>query len=101
MFCFIFIDVIVKINHLYLLSSSVLHTFQTLVPYGYDVISSKICNLLSSLLLSAILLVSSVYKLCASLLKLCCDFNIISFLNKQSLYSINPSICLLHTSLFP
>ena len=35
-------------------SSSILHTFPTLAPYEYDVILSKVCNLLSSILPSAI-----------------------------------------------
>ena len=34
------------------------HTLNALVPYGYIVILSNVCNLLSSLLLSAILLTS-------------------------------------------
>ena len=84
MLCFIFISIIIKINHLYLLSISLSHTF---VPYGYVVILSKVVNLLSSFLLSAILLTSSVCKQCPSLLNLCCDFIVISFLNKQFLLS--------------
>ena len=47
------------------LNSSVLHTLKAFVPYGYVVIPSNVCNLSSSLLLSAILLNSSVYTLCA------------------------------------
>ena len=64
---FNFINIIIKINHLYLRSISVLDTFPTLEPQGYDVILSTVCNLLSSLQLSAILLISSVYTLSASL----------------------------------
>ena len=82
MFCFIFICINIKVNHLCILSSSILHTFLTLAPYGYDVILSKACNLSSSLLLNAVLLISSVYALCASLLNLCCDFNMISLFSK-------------------
>ena len=79
MFYFIFISIIIKINNFIftLLNSSVLHTLQALVPEVYDVIQSKVCNLLSSSLLSAILLISSVYTSCLSLLNLCCDFNTI------------------------
>ena len=66
-------------------SSSVFHTFPTLVPYGYDVIPSKVCNILSSLLLNAILLISSVNTLCTSLLNLCYDFNMISLFCKHFL----------------
>ena len=51
-------------------NSSVLHTLPTPVPSGYDVILSKVCNLLSSLLLIAILLISSVYTSCLSLVNL-------------------------------
>ena len=75
MFCFIFICIIIEINHLYLFSISVLHTFPALDPYGYDVILTKLCNLLSSLLLSTILLTSLAYTSCNSLLNLCCDFS--------------------------
>ena len=88
MLCFTLISVIIKIKinyHLYLLSISILHTLKAFVPYGYVLILSKVCNLLSSLLLRAILLTPSVYTQCASLLNLCCDFSMISFLNKQSL----------------
>ena len=97
MFCFIFISVIIKINHLYLNILDiileifkyyyfVLHIFPTLVPYRYDVILSRVCNLLSSLLVSAILLIYSVYTLCASPLNLFFNFSIILFFNKQYLY---------------
>ena len=77
LFCFYLYNQ--QINHfIFRYSTSfVLHTFPTLVPYGFDVILLKICSLLSSLLLNAILLISSVYPLCASLLSLCCDFNMI------------------------
>ena len=51
-------------------NKSVLHTFPALVPYGHDAIILKICNLLSSLLLTAILLTFSVNILSASLLNL-------------------------------
>ena len=86
MLCFIFIDIIIKINCLHLLSISLSHTLKAFVPYGYVVILSKVCNLLSSLQLSAILLISSVYTQCAPLLSLCCcDFSMVSILNKQFL----------------
>ena len=58
-------------------SNSVLHTFPAFTPYGYDAILSKFCNLLSSLLLNAVCLTSSVNTLCTSLLNLCCDLNIV------------------------
>ena len=42
--CFIFISIIIIINHFIFTysSTSVLHTFSTLAPYGYDVILSKL-----------------------------------------------------------
>ena len=83
MLCFIFISIIIKINHLYLLSISLSHALNGFGPYGYVVILSKVCNLLSVLLLSAILLISSEYMQCASLVNLCCDFSMV--LNKQFL----------------
>ena len=61
---------------------------QGLYPDGYVVILSSVCTLLSSLLLSAILLISSVYTLFAWFLNLWCDFNIISSFNKQFLQSL-------------
>ena len=57
-----------KVNILYLLSVSLLHTLEAFVPYGYVLILSKVCRLLSSLLLSGILLTFSVYTKCPSLL---------------------------------
>ena len=84
MFCIIFICVIIKINYLYLLEISLTDTLKALVWYGYVAILLKVYNLLSSLLLSAILLISSIYKKCA-LLNHCCGFNIILLLNKQFL----------------
>ena len=86
--CFIFTCNIIKINHFIpdtLFSNSVLHTFPAFAPYGYDVILWKVCNRLSSLLLNAILWISSVYTLCNLFLNLCCDFNIISLFSKQFL----------------
>ena len=62
-----------------------MNTFPAHTPYEYDVILLKVCNLSSSLLLSASLLTSLVYTLCNSLLNPCYDFNLISFFNKQSL----------------
>ena len=71
-------------NFLPLINSSVnigfsflLHVFPAFTPYGYDKILIKPCNLLSSLLFNAILLISSVYALLASILNICCDFKII------------------------
>ena len=63
MFCFIFICIIIKINHLYLLSISLSHTLKAFAPYGYVIILPKACEHLSSVLLSPILLISSVYTL--------------------------------------
>ena len=79
----IFISRNIKINHLHLLSILILHTLKAFVPYGSVLILSKVCNPLSTLLLSVILLTCSVYTQCASLLNLCCDFSMISFLNKR------------------
>ena len=84
MFCFIFTFVIIKFNYLHLLRISLSHTLKAFALYVYVVILSKVCNLLSSLLLSAILFICSVYKLCDSLLNLCCDCSIGLLLNKQS-----------------
>ena len=64
---------------------SLSHTLKAFVPYGCVVILSKVCNLLSSLLLSAILLISSVYTQCVSLLNIYCVFSMMLLLNKQSL----------------
>ena len=75
-----------------LLSISLSHTLKALVPYRYVVNLSKVCNLLSWLLLSAIVLIFSVYTSCASLWNLCCGFSLILFLNKQSFWSLNESI---------
>ena len=58
---------------------------KALVPYGYAVILSKILNLLSSLLPSAISLISLVYTPCVSLLHLCCDISMVLLFNKQFL----------------
>ena len=66
-------------------SISLSHTLNAIVPYGYVETLSNVCNLLSSSLLSAILLTSSVYTLWWSLLNLCCDFYMILSLNKPSL----------------
>ena len=64
---------------------SLSHTLKAFVAYGCVVILSKVCNLLSSLLLSAILLISSVYTQCVSLLIIYCVFSMMLLLNKQSL----------------
>ena len=75
--CFIFISIIIKINHLYLLSISLLHILKVFVPCGHVVILSKPCNLLSLLLLGAILFTSSVYTQSAPLLNICSNFSMI------------------------
>ena len=66
-FCSIFDCNIIKINNFIFTfrycSSSVLHTFPTFAPCGYDVILSKVCSFLSSLLY-AILLFFSVNTVC-------------------------------------
>ena len=71
-----FFSNIIKLNHFIFRhsSSSFLHIFPLLAPHVYNTILWKVCNLLSSLLLSAILLISSLYTLCASFLNFCCDF---------------------------
>ena len=94
MFCVTFICIIIKINHFKFRYSSTSdsHTFQTLIRYGYDTILSKVCNLLSSLLLSVILLIYSVYTLSALILNIFCDFNMILLFSKQSLQSLSLSI---------
>ena len=68
MFSFIFICII-----------SLSRTLKAFLPYGYVVILSKVCDLLSSLLHSAILLIFSVYTLSVSLSNLCCGFNFHDF----------------------
>ena len=52
-------------QHIFFLFANVSfsHTLNVLVPYGYVGILSNVCILLSSLLLSAILLTSSIYTL--------------------------------------
>ena len=51
---FYFFGIIIKINHLYLVSISLSHTLKTFFPYGYVVILSNVCNLLlKSLIISA------------------------------------------------
>ena len=77
--------IIIKINHLYLLSISLSHTRKTFVPFRYFVILWEVCKILSSWLIRATLLISSVYTQCASLLNLCCNSNMILLFNKQSL----------------
>ena len=70
---FIFINTVIKVDHfLYLFfvilyfiviftsKISLSHTLKAFVPYGYVVILSNVCSLLSSLLLKAILFTSSV-----------------------------------------
>ena len=76
---YIFICNIIKVNHFIFISfsNSALHTFPAFIPYGYDAIPPKFCNLLSSLLLNAILVASSVNILCTLLLNLCFDLNIV------------------------
>ena len=85
MFNFIFTCIIIKNNHLYLISISLSHNLKEFVPYGYVVILSKVYNLWSSLMLSSILLICSVYTLCASLLNIFCDYSIGLLFKKQSL----------------
>ena len=82
---FIFINVVIETNHLsvatsVLLSISLSHTLKAFIPYGYVVTLSNVCNLLSSLLLGAILLTSSVYTSWRSLLNLNCGFNMVLLL---------------------
>ena len=90
MLSFIFIQIIIKIDQL--LSISLSHTLKAFAPYRYVAILSIFCNFLSSLLLSAILLIYSVYTLCASILKLCWDYSISLLLNKKSSRWLNLSI---------
>ena len=70
-------------------NNSLLHTFLTFAWHGYDVTLTKVCNLLSSLLLNSILSVSSVNTLFAWLLNLSCDFNMILSFSKKFLQSSN------------
>ena len=82
MLCFISISITIKINYLIILSISLLHTLKAFASHGCVLILSQVCNILSSLLLSAILLGSSVYTECASLLNPYCDCSIGLLLNK-------------------
>ena len=108
-FSFIYIWIIIKTDHLYVTlwlqydfiikrRSCVIfnkkvphfvillpHRIHVLVPCGYVLTLSNVCNLLSSSLLSAILFISFVYTSWWSLLNLCCDFSMILSLNRQSL----------------
>ena len=92
MLCFNIISIIIKLINFYLLTISLLPTLKAFVPYEYVLIPSEIRNLSSSLLLSAILLTSSDYTQCLSLLNLCCDFSMILFVSKYFLLSLNLSI---------
>ena len=71
---FYFVSIVIKINHLNLLSISLSHILKASAPYVYVVILSKVCNILSPSLLSAILLVSSAHTQCAHFLALFCCF---------------------------
>ena len=73
----------------YLFRQFELNTFPTFVPYRYDFIPSTLCNILLSLKLNANLLTFSVNTLCASLLKLCYDLNILLIFFRQFLQSSN------------
>ena len=55
---------------------SFLHIRPLVVPYAYVSIEPIHCIILSSFELKAILLISSVKRLCLSLLSLCCVFSI-------------------------
>ena len=93
MLFFIIISIIIKIIGFYLLTISLLLTLKAFVPYEYVLIPSEICNLLSLLLLSEILLTSLDYTQCPSLLNLeCCDFSMILFLSKYFLLSLNLNV---------
>ena len=85
MLCFIFVSIIIKINHLYLFSVLLLHTLKAFVPDGYVDILSNVYHLLPSFLISEILLTSAIYTQCPSLKYLCYDFSMFSLLNKQFL----------------
>ena len=61
---------------------SLSHLLKAFVSCGYFVILSSVCNLLSSLQLSAILLTCSVYTLWQSLLNFYCEFSMILSLNE-------------------
>ena len=67
----------IKLIILYLILHSAILFCILFQHYEYDVILTKVCKLFSSLLLSAILLISSVYVLCRSLLNRCCNFDMI------------------------
>ena len=79
-----YFNVVIKIDHLYLLSISLSHILKAFVPYGHVATLSNVCNLLSSLLFSAVLITSSVYTLWSSLLNLSSDFNMVLLLYNKS-----------------
>ena len=69
------------------LISSLLHTKSLFIPYTYGSIESIDCIILRWFELKAILLISSVKRLCFSLLSLCCVFNIIFWFFMNSFWS--------------
>ena len=74
-----FVGIIIKTNRFVFryCNNSLLYTFPAFAPYRFDVIPSKACNLLSSLLLNSVALTSSVKTLQILLLNYCCNFNMI------------------------
>ena len=85
MLCFIFVSIMIKINHLYLFSVLLLRTLKAFVLDGYVDILSNVYHQLPSFLISEILLTSAICTQCASLKYLCYDSSVCSFLNKQFL----------------
>ena len=86
--CFVFVCIIIKINHLCLLSISLLHIlnalFHTYTLYFYQMFAIFYHDYC--------LLICSVHTLWQSLLNLCFDCNMVLSLNKQSLLYGSQSI---------
>ena len=73
---------------------SFLHIISLLILYTYVCTESIDCILLSSFVLRAILLISSVKTVCLSLLNICCVFKISLFFYKFFLSLLKSIPCL-------
>ena len=99
MLFYLFFCNITKVNHIlhcFIILLDLFFSFFTFrilaLPYAYVSIESIDSILLSSLVLNAILIVSSLNKLCFFLVSLCCDFNInlVLFINSLlSFFKVN------------
>ena len=79
----LFVSIGIKSLYFITIRISLQHTLNIFVPCGYVESPSNICNLLSLLLLRAIVLVFTVYSSWWSLLNTCYGLSIVLLLNKQ------------------